>query len=106
MALVVGAVLAVGAGGWWLARRLEIEVPRWLAPPVVVASVAVTLTVPLFSYVRGGWLTAALAVLTVGGLGCAVLAALWVAALAFTVRDYRAHRDEHVEDVQPEPVPA
>jgi len=59
--------------GWWLARRLEIAVPRWLAPAVVVASVAVTLTVPLFSYLRGGWLTAAVAVLTVGGLGCAVL---------------------------------
>ena len=58
---------------WWLARRLVVSVPRWLAPAVVVASVAITLTVPLFSYLRGGWLTAALAVLTVGGLGCAVL---------------------------------
>jgi len=59
--------------GWWLARRLVLCLPRWLAPAVVVASVAITLTVPLFSYLRGGWLTAALAVLTVGGLGCAVL---------------------------------
>ena len=58
---------------WWLVRRLRIDVPRWLAPAVLVGSVIVTLTVPLFSYVRGGWLTAALAVLTTGGLGCAVL---------------------------------
>ena len=43
--------------------------PRWLAPAVLVASVAITLTVPLFSYLRGGWLTAALAVLTVGRAG-------------------------------------
>ena len=58
---------------WWLARRLVLDVPRWLAPAVVVASLAITLTVPLFTYLRGGWLTASLAVLTVGGLGCAVL---------------------------------
>ena len=60
---------------WWLARRLRIDVPRWVPPAVVVASVAITLTVPLFSYLRGGWLTAALAVLTTGGLGCAALLA-------------------------------
>ena len=58
---------------WWLARRVEVPLPRWLAPSVLVGSVAITLTVPLFSYVRGGWLTAALATLTVGGLGCAAL---------------------------------
>ena len=58
---------------WWLARRLVLAVPRWLAPAVVVASVGLTLTVPLFTYLRGGWLTAALTVLAVGGLGCAVL---------------------------------
>ncbi|GAA4406023.1 hypothetical protein GCM10023168_20310 [Fodinibacter luteus] len=60
---------------WWLVRRLVIPVPRWLAPAVLVGSVAITLTVPLFSYVTGGWLTAALVVLTTGGLGCAVLLA-------------------------------
>src|SRR5688572_13426915 len=53
---------------WWLARRVDVPLPRWLAPAVLVGSVVVTLTVPLFSYVRGGWLTAALAILTVGGL--------------------------------------
>ncbi len=58
---------------WWVTRQLWIDVPGWLAPAVLVGSVVVTLTVPLFSYLRGGWLTAALAVLTVGGLGCAVL---------------------------------
>jgi hypothetical protein len=58
---------------WWLARRLAIDVPRWLAPAVLVGSVVITLTVPLFSYVRGGWLVAALAILTTGGLGCAAL---------------------------------
>ena len=46
---------------WWLARRLVLTVPRWLAPGVVVASLVITLTVPLFSYLRGGWLTASLA---------------------------------------------
>jgi hypothetical protein len=58
---------------WWLARRFVIDVPRWLAPSVLLGSVVITLTVPLFSYVRGGWLTAALAILTTGGLVCAVL---------------------------------
>lgn len=56
-----------------LARRADLPLPRWLGPVVLVGSVVITLTVPLFSYVRGGWLTAALAVLTVGGLGCAAL---------------------------------
>ncbi len=58
---------------WWLVRRLELSVPRWLAPVVLVASVAITHTVPLFTYLKGGWLTAALAVLTTGGLACAAL---------------------------------
>ncbi|HET7761496.1 MAG TPA: hypothetical protein VFL46_03980 [Phycicoccus sp.] len=61
---------------WWLARRISVPTPRWLAPAVLVVSVGLTLTVPLFSYLRGGALTAALAVLAVGGLGCAVLLAL------------------------------
>ena len=67
--LTVGAALLA----WWLARRLRIDVPRWLAPAVLVGSVVITLTVPLFSYVRGSWLAAALAILTTGGLGCAAL---------------------------------
>ena len=58
---------------WWVAQRLRIDIPRWLPPAVVLGSVLVTLTVPLFSYLRGGWLTAALAVLTAGGVACAVL---------------------------------
>ncbi len=68
---VVTALLA-----WWLWSRVEVVLPRWLAPALVVGSTVVTLTVPLFSYLRGGWLTAALVVLTVGGGACAVLLAL------------------------------
>ena len=41
--------------------------PAGWRPAVVVASLAITLTVPLFTYLRGGWLTASLAVLTIGG---------------------------------------
>jgi hypothetical protein len=80
---------------WWLVRRTDVVVPRWLAPAVVAASVVITLAVPLFSYLRGGWLTAGLAVLAVGGTACAALllvprrwasaAALGVAALTHTV---------------------
>lgn len=62
--------------GWWLARRTAVPLPRWVAPAVLTGSVALALAVPVFSYLRGGWLTAALAVLAVGGLACAVLLAL------------------------------
>lgn len=34
---------------WWLARRFVIDVPRWLAPSVLLGSVVITLTVPLFT---------------------------------------------------------
>ncbi len=71
--IVLTLTVCAGLLAWWLARRLVLSVPRWLAPAVVVASLAITLTVPLFTYLRGGWLTAALAVLTTGGLACAVL---------------------------------
>jgi hypothetical protein len=71
--IVLTLTVCAGLLTWWLARRLVLSVPRWLAPAVVVASLALTLTVPLFTYLRGGWLTAALAVLTTGGLACAVL---------------------------------
>lgn len=69
----------------WLVRRTVVPLPRWLAPPLLVLSVVLTLTVPLFSYVRGGWLTAGLVVLAVGGLGCAGLLGLarpWSGAAA------------------------
>jgi hypothetical protein len=65
---VVTALLAV-----WVVRRVEVPLPRWLGPVVLVGSVALTLTVPLFSYLEGGWLTAALAVSGVGGLAAAGL---------------------------------
>ncbi|HET9021922.1 MAG TPA: hypothetical protein VFN34_08550 [Ornithinibacter sp.] len=71
--IVLTLTLCAALLAWWLARRLVIDVPRWLAPAVLVGSVVITLTVPLFSYVKGGWLTAALAVLATGGLGCAAL---------------------------------
>ena len=57
---------------WWVAGRVRVPTPRWLAPAVLVVSVGITLTVPLFSYLAGGARTAALALLTAGGLGCAV----------------------------------
>ncbi|MGL5929844.1 MAG: hypothetical protein ACRCY8_12995 [Dermatophilaceae bacterium] len=68
-------VLTVVAGllAWWLVRRVQVRWPPWCAPVVLLGSVVLTLTVPSFSYVRGGWLTAALAGLTVGGLACAAL---------------------------------
>jgi hypothetical protein len=93
--IVVTLTACAGLLAWWVARRLEIVVPRWVAPAVLVGSLVVTLTVPLFSYLRGGWLTAALTVLTAGGLACAALltrpghrwalAAYGVAVLTHTV---------------------
>ena len=71
--IVLTLTVCAALFAWWLARRCVIDVPRWLAPSVLLGSVVITLTVPLFSYVRGGWLTAALAILTTGGLVCAVL---------------------------------
>lgn len=70
--LTVGTALLA----WWVVRRVELPFPRWLAPLLVAGSTVLTLTVPLFSYLRGGWLTAALAVLAVGGAACAMLLAL------------------------------
>ncbi|MFQ6170564.1 hypothetical protein ACK8HX_03065 [Oryzobacter sp. R7] len=70
--LTVGTALLA----WWVARRVEVPLPRWLAPAVVTGSAVLTVTVPLFSYLRGGWLTAALVVLTVGAVSCAGLLAL------------------------------
>ncbi|MEO5610075.1 MAG: hypothetical protein ABIQ61_04480 [Ornithinibacter sp.] len=58
---------------WWLVRRVEVDVPRALAPIVLVGSVAITVTVPLFTYLRGGWVPLALVIVGVGGLTCAAL---------------------------------
>lgn len=68
-------VLTAGTAllAWWLVRRVEVPLPRWLAPVLVLGSVVLTLTVPLFSYLRGGWLTAALVVVAVGGVALAGL---------------------------------
>lgn len=74
--IVVTLTVGTALLAWWVARRVAVPVPRWLAPVLVVGSTVVTLTVPLFSYLRGGWLTAALTVLTVGGAACAALLAL------------------------------
>lgn len=65
---VVTALLA-----WWVVRRVDVRWPRWCAPVVLVGSVVLTLAVPLFTYLRGGWLLAALVVVAAGGLGCAAL---------------------------------
>ena len=72
LTLTVGAI----GLGVWLWRRTEVRsVPAWLAPVVLLGSVAVTWAVPLFSYLRGAWLTAALATLSVVGIGAAALLA-------------------------------
>ncbi|MGL5818393.1 MAG: hypothetical protein ACRCYR_12575 [Phycicoccus sp.] len=84
--LVLTAATALLA--WWLLRRVDIHPPPWCAPVVLLGSVVLTLTVPLFSYLRGGWLTAALAGLAVGGLVCAALLLRgdrWAAVTAFGV---------------------
>ncbi|WP_404383271.1 hypothetical protein LL946_18285 [Knoellia locipacati] len=81
LTLTVGAI----GLGVWLWRRTEIRsAPPWLVPVVLLASVAITWSVPLFSYLRDGSLTAALATLTVVGVGCAALLARPSAALART----------------------
>lgn len=76
--LPIVVTLTVGAAGLavWLWRRTEIRsAPPLLVPAVLLASVAITWAVPLFSYLRGGSLTAALATLTVVGVGGATLLA-------------------------------
>ncbi|GGB89404.1 hypothetical protein, partial [Knoellia flava] len=76
--LPIVLTLTVGAVGLgvWLWRRTEVRrAPSWLAPVVLLASVAITWAVPLFSYLRGAWLTAALATLSVVGIGSAALLA-------------------------------
>ncbi len=79
----VCALLAV-----WVVRRTAVPLPRWLAPAVLVGSVLLTLAVPLFSYLRGAWLTGALVVLAAGGLGAAALLLVpraWAAVTALAV---------------------
>ncbi|KGN41072.1 DUF2029 domain-containing protein [Knoellia aerolata] len=77
-------VCAVGLA-LWLGRRTRIHpAPAWLVPVVLLGSVAVTWAVPLFSYLRGGPLTAALATLTVVGVGGAALLSRPTAARART----------------------
>ena len=81
LTLTVGAI----GLGVWLWRRTEIRsAPPWLVPVVLLASVAITWTVPLFSYLRDGSLTAALATLSVVGVGSAALLAQPSAARART----------------------
>ncbi|HYN28628.1 MAG TPA: hypothetical protein VES95_01970 [Dermatophilaceae bacterium] len=66
--------VALGLAAWLVLRR-EVRLPVWWGVLVPVASVVLLWTVPLFSYLRGGWLTAALAVVTVVGvLGALLLA--------------------------------
>ncbi len=72
--VLVLTAAALGLGAWLVRGRRPRPVP-WLAPAVLVGSVAVTWAVPLFSYLRGGWLLAARLVLTIGALGCAALLA-------------------------------
>jgi hypothetical protein len=52
----------------WLATRARVAPTPWVAALVPVGSVALTLVVPLFSYLRGGPLTAAVGTLVVGSV--------------------------------------
>ncbi|MBR7743147.1 hypothetical protein KC207_07570 [Phycicoccus sp. BSK3Z-2] len=72
LALTAGTVLLAV----WVGRRVPVTLPRRVAAVVVAGSVVLTLLVPLFSYLRGGWLTAALVVVVVAGAVTAVLLAL------------------------------
>ena len=86
--IVVTLTLCTVLLAWWLVRRVEVPLPRRLAPLVLLGSIAVGITVPLFTYLRGGWVTLALAVITVGGLVCAALLLNphpWAARAAFGV---------------------
>ena len=75
---------AVGLGVW-LWRRTELRsAPPGLVPAVLLGSVATMWAVPLFSYLRGDSLTAALATLSVVGVGAAALLAGPSAARART----------------------
>lgn len=83
--LPIVLTLTVGAIGLgvWLWRRTEIRsAPPWLVPAVLLASAGITWLVPLFSYLRGGSLTAALLVLTIVAVGTAGLLSVHAAALA------------------------
>ena len=83
------SVCAVGLAVW-LARRATIRsAPAWLVAVVLLGSVATTWAVPLFSYLRGGALTAALATLGGVGVGAAALLARPTAGRA------RRHRRDH-----------
>ncbi|MGL4744680.1 MAG: hypothetical protein ACRC35_11670 [Angustibacter sp.] len=88
VAIVFALTVVTGLLAWWLVRRVEVRWRPWCAPVILVGSVVLTLTVPLFTYLRGGWLTAALTGLTVGGLTCAALLLLgrrWAAIAAVGV---------------------
>lgn len=81
LTLTVGAI----GLGIWLWRRTEIRsAPPWLIPLTLLGSVAITWAVPLFSYLRGGSLTAALVALSVVGVGAAALLAQPTTARART----------------------
>ncbi|KGN38858.1 hypothetical protein N803_06975 [Knoellia subterranea KCTC 19937] len=83
--IVITLSVAATGLGVWLWRRSEIRsVPPLLAPTVLVASVVITWLVPLFSYLRGGSLTASLVTLSVVGLGGAALLVQPTAARART----------------------
>ena len=69
LTLSLAAVLLAVA----LVRRLVPDLGSRVQAFVLLGSVAVLWLVPLFSYLRGGWLTAALLVVSVTGVGCAGL---------------------------------
>lgn len=73
---IVLVLTAVAAGlTWWLVRRLSVHPSPAGAASLLLGSVVLTWTVPLFSYLRGGWLIAALVVVSAVGIGAGTLLA-------------------------------
>lgn len=95
--IVLSLTLACAALVVWQWRRCVVRLDRGSVVVILVGSAVLLLTVPLFSYVRGPALSAAVATLVAGALGCAALLgapvrtprvlplAAGVAALAYTV---------------------
>ncbi len=74
--IVLSLTLACLALALWLARRTVVRLDRWAVVLALVGSAVIVLAVPLFSYVRGAALVAAVGTLVVGALACALLVAL------------------------------
>jgi hypothetical protein len=75
VAIVLTLTAVAVALATWLAARREVRLPPWWPVAVCLGSVLLLWTVPLFTYLRGGWLLAASLVVTAVALGGAALLA-------------------------------